>query len=112
MIWDELRYFRADEPGIAPYADKLSSDLLRVLDAARHEAGMPFSISSAYRPDDSGAHGRGLAVDIRCSGSIQRMAIVRALLNQGVPRVGVYDKHIHADVDPTLPQGMWAGTSS
>lgn len=107
--WDNIRYFKASE--FSPYSNKMSQRLLDLLDSARHEAMMPFSISSGFRPEDSGAHGRGLAVDIRCQGSVQRMAIVRALLNQNCPRVGVYDAHIHADIDPTLPQGMWPGVS-
>lgn len=109
MIYDHLRYFTAAE--FAPHADKMSSDLLRLLDDARHDANMPFVITSHYRPGDSGAHGRGLAVDIRAHGAAQRMSIVRSLLGHRAPRIGVYDKHIHADIDSTLPQGMWAGVS-
>lgn len=109
MIYDDLRHFTAAE--FAPHADKMSPDLLSMLDDARYDAGIPFVITSHYRPGDDGAHGRGLAVDIRARGSAHRMRIVRALLDQGFPRVGVYDAHIHADIDLTLPQGMWAGVS-
>lgn len=109
LIYDDLDHFTSFE--FAPHASRMSTQLLCMLDDAREAAGMPFSISSHYRPGDSGAHGRGLAVDIRARGSAQRMTIVRALLDQGFPRVGVYDAHIHADIDASLPPGMWAGVS-
>lgn len=109
LIYDDLRHFTAAE--FAPHAGKMSIQMLCMLDAAREQAGMPFVITSHYRPGDSGAHGYGIAVDIRARGSAERMTIVRALLDQGFPRVGVYDAHIHADIDVTLPPGMWAGKS-
>jgi len=35
-----------------------------------------------------------------------------ALLQAGFRRIGIYDKHIHADIDKTLPQDvMWWGVS-
>lgn len=107
--WDQIFFFEPWE--FDPHADKMSEELLFLLDRARKRADTTFSISSGYRPGDGGAHGRGLAVDIRARGSANRMRIVRALLAEGFPRVGVYDKHVHADIDRDLPPGIWGGVS-
>lgn len=109
LIWNTLRHFTPGE--FAPHAAKMSPELLRLLDGARGRAGVSFVVTSHYRPGDDGAHGRGLAVDIRAHGSADRMAIVRGLMSSNFPRIGVYDRHIHADIDDTLPPGMWAGVS-
>lgn len=97
-----------------------------LLNKARHEAGIPFVISSGggfrcedyntalYLPDPpkNSAHLRGRAADISVKGSSDRFQIVRALLLVGFRRVGVYNKHIHADLDSTLDQQvLWTGRS-
>lgn len=87
-------------------------DLLDMLQEARTEAGVPFVITSGYRPGDDGAHGRRLAVDIRCSESRPRFRILRGLILAGFNRIGIYDQHIHADCDPDLDQEVvWLGES-
>lgn len=95
----------------------LEPELVSRLDRARGFAKVPFIITEGRAKGGShvanSAHARGLAVDIRCGGSVDRMKIVSALLLAGFTRIGVYDKHVHADVDPDLPQGvMWWGRSS
>jgi hypothetical protein len=45
----------------------LDPDLVDALDDARSIAGVPFVLTSAFRAGDPRSHGRGLAVDIRCS---------------------------------------------
>jgi len=119
--WEDLYYFKHDEQyktgsGLLknsfPEPEKMNEALLRMLDRARGIAGVTFTITSSYRPGDPRSHGKGLAVDIRVKGSLQRLQIVQALLQVGFVRLGVYDLHIHADVDRTLPKGMWTGKSS
>lgn len=89
----------------------LDVQLVARLDRARGYAGVPFSLSSGFRAGDPKAHGKRLAVDIRAAGAWQRYQIVRGLIKAGVPRIGVYDRHVHADVDKSLPPGMWSGRS-
>ncbi len=58
------------------------------------------------------AHFKGLAADIRAGNGWERYCLVAAALGLGIKRIGVYDKHIHIDVDPTLPKPViWSGKS-
>ncbi len=111
-IWDRLRYFGRHE---FRHPDEMSEELLLRLDEVRHEAGVPIGITSDYRPGDGGAHGRGLAVDI--SGvdgmtSRWRFLVLRAAFKLGWHRIGVYDHHVHLDIDDSLaPEVCWHGGS-
>lgn len=99
----------------------LDPELCAMLDWARGRAGVPFKItrglSTPEHNEDIGgvkdsAHLKGLGVDLACSDSVSRFKMVQALLLAGFKRVGVYDKHIHADRDETLPQMvLWMGVS-
>lgn len=103
--WEELVNFKPNE---FEKPEKMDFLFLLKLDAARKIAKIPFVISSSYRQGDPNSHGRGLAVDIKCSDSPSRFKIVSSLLSVGFNRVGIYDKHIHVDSDTTLPQNvMW-----
>lgn len=99
----------------------LQDALLEKLFAARDRAGVPFVITSGFRSvgeniaaggvHDS-AHESGLAVDIACSDGDTRFRMLSACLAVGFQRIGVYDLHIHVDVDETKPLGVvWTGTS-
>jgi zinc D-Ala-D-Ala carboxypeptidase len=92
----------------------LKPELLGPLSQARKAAGVPFRITSGFRPGDPLTHGEGLAVDIACADSATRFRIVSSLLDAGFTRLGIYDHHIHADVGqaPRFPQRViWWGTS-
>lgn len=66
---------------------------------------------SAHLPK-ANAGGLTVAVDVAISNGWERMAAVRFLASKGVSRVGVYDKHIHFDLDASLPQNvLWVGVS-
>lgn len=83
---------------------------------ARHLAKTPFVLTETVATGGSHvantAHARGLAVDIRAHDSVTRFKIVKALLDAGFVRIGVYNAHVHADADVSLPQGvMWVGVS-
>lgn len=104
------RYFTFEE------TKDLDADLVEMLDRARGIAGFPFIITEGLATGGSHvpntAHGRGRAVDLRCSKSKERMLMVKALLNVGIRRIGIYDKHVHADNDESLPQDvLWLGES-
>lgn len=112
------RYFKDSEViGLEP-------ELVSKLDSARHIAGVPFVITSGRRTVDENekatgvdrsAHIKGLAVDLRLPDSpesLARFLMVNALLQAGFKRVGVYDHHLHCDIDNSLPTPrMWIGTS-
>lgn len=94
---------------------KMKPELIARLDNARHEAGVPFKLTSTYRLDDKDkykTHGRGYAADISCMKSRQRHHILRGLRAAGFTRIGIYNKHIHADCDPNEDQDVtWTGKS-
>ena len=115
MDWSRVRYFRRQEFG---YHGDVEPDptLVDLLDEARQFAGIPFVITSGIRAprdeNDTSSHVTGKAVDIRAPTSRHRHRIVEALLLVGIDRIGVYDRHIHADVDKTKPRFvMWVGVS-
>jgi uncharacterized protein YcbK (DUF882 family) len=99
----------------------LDQRLIVRLIRAREYAQVPFVITSGKRtPEENaaaggvkgGAHERGLAVDMAAPTSRIRFQMVRGLITAGFNRVGVYDRHVHADVDDSLPQQvLWVGTS-
>lgn len=103
-------YFTDEEiAGLAPA-------LVERLIEARRLAMTPFvlteTVANGGSHVENTAHARGLAVDIRAHDSITRFKIVKALLDSGFTRVGVYNLHVHADVDDSLPQGvLWVGES-
>jgi hypothetical protein len=91
--------------------------LVEMLDEAREVSAIPFFITCGFVTEQGlhvsgSAHLRGKAVDLRCAYSNLRFLIVTALLSAGFKRIGLYDRHIHADIDTTLPQDViWVGTS-
>ena len=108
--WLKFDHFNANEFN---HPDEIRKELVEKLNYARMYAGVPFKITSSFRAEDPRSHGKGLAVDIACTKSKKRWLIVRALIVAGFTRIGIYDKHIHGDVDPDSPQnGIWIGESS
>jgi len=69
-------------------------------------------ITSGKRTN-SKAHKKGKAIDIRCSTSTLRFHIIDAALSEGFMRIGIYDRHIHLDLEmDNYPQCvMWMGKS-
>lgn len=103
-------------------AEGLNEDLISKLDQARDYAGIPFIITSGLRTPETNksltgavedsAHLSGMAVDLRIYTTVARFKIVKALLDVGFNRIGIYDKHIHCDIDKEKPQNViWIGTS-
>ncbi len=99
-------------------ADSLSDELLVRLQAIRYIVGEPIYITSGLRVGDPNAHGRALAVDISDNpngadiSSQWRFKVLAAAFAVGIKRIGDYDRHIHIDVDLSLPQNvLWRGVS-
>ena len=93
-------------------------ELMAMLDMARGKAGIPFDITCGFRTPEQNAklansvsdsaHLTGHAVDMACDDATERFKMVKALLDVGFTRIGIYAAHIHADNDSTKPQGvMW-----
>lgn len=86
----------------------LNAKLVQMLDRAREYAGVPFILTSTVRTiaennaaggvEDS-SHLAGLAVDIRAKDSVARFKIMTGLIAIGFNRIGIYEHHIHADID-------------
>ena len=111
-VWNDLRWFAKREFGPDAEADAMDEQLLRRLDYMRTLAGIPMRITSAYRAGDDKAHGRGTAVDVACDNSRDRLRLVGAAVEAGFTRIGVYNLHLHLDVDAELPADvMWIGVS-
>lgn len=105
--WTSVSFFRSDE---FDSPELMNPALIRKLEIARCNARVPFVISSSYRLGDLLSHGDGDAVDIVCENSDERMRIVSSLLFAGFVRIGVYPRHVHADVSVRLPQNVfWIG---
>lgn len=80
---------------------------------AREKAGVPFVISSgarcpAWNRHERGAknskHMQGLAMDVRCTDSIARFKIVKALIEVGFTGLDIANTYIHGDIahDPPM----------
>ena len=108
--WKNITHFSALE---FDYPTRMDYDFITRLDAARSRAGIPFEITSDYRDNDiHSPHASGRAVDIRAHHSWVKFKIVKALLETGFLRIGIYDKHIHVDRDPNGPENvLWIGES-
>ena len=107
--WETIKYFNPSEFNCP---EKMDYDFLVRLNLARTLSDVKYIITSDYRDDYMSSHGKGLAVDIRCRDSKMRFKMVRGLIWAGFRRIGVYDLHIHADVDDSRPDGvMWMGKS-
>lgn len=98
--------------------DKMDVGFMNKLDTARHLAGCKFVILSAYRNlaweetmgrSGNSSHTKGVAVDIKCVNSEARLFIVRALLEAGFKRIGIYDSFIHVDSDISKPECIFLG---
>lgn len=91
----------------------LDPDFYKALQRLAREVEFPLHVSSGHRPDDlASAHSTGKAVDIAVSNASDRFDLLEAAFRLGFTRIGVYDKHIHLDLDLTRPRAVcWTGTS-
>lgn len=109
----QFKYFNDDEfacPCCGQNAIRFS--LIRSLDKAREEAGIPFKINSGYRcakhnkavgGSETSSHLDGSAADISVDTSERRYKALQSLLKH-FPRVGIAKTFIHVDNDLTKPQ--------
>lgn len=99
----------------------MRQDFMDTLDRIRDKAGIPLILNSAYRSKvwdtakgrtGDGAHTLGVAVDIRAYSNTSKYKIIKAALECGVTRIGVYASWIHIDTGDRYgktPQVIWYG---
>lgn len=99
-----------DFTNCTPASDRydLDTSLLDILDYLESLPGVgELKINSAYRSQSYevrmgrnglSAHCLGKAVDIACYDSKMRYLIIKAALQKGIHRIGVYKSFIHLDV--------------
>lgn len=109
------KYFSDEElQGLVP-------ELVDKLTTARIKADVPFIITSGLRSCsanttvlgvENSSHLTGKAVDLHVEDGIHRFKMINGALAAGFVRLGVYDKHLHIDLDDTKPQDViWTGVS-
>lgn len=94
----------------------MNSDFMARLDMARDVAKVPFVLSSAYRSVEyekkhnrpgTSSHCLGLAVDIKCRSSFERVKIISSLISVGFRRIGISRNFIHVDLDTNKDYAIW-----
>ncbi|MCB0534812.1 MAG: hypothetical protein KDD14_21585, partial [Saprospiraceae bacterium] len=119
----QLRHFAIsefDSKDLPGSGVNMKIKFLKMLDAAREEAGIPFRVNSGYRTAarnaavggvSNSAHLSGWAADISAGTLEQKTQIVRAARVVGFNRFGIYSGFIHLDCDPGKRAGVaWNGT--
>jgi len=108
----KYRYFTDQE------LSGLDDNLCQMLSIARGKANVPFVITCGLRTPEQNAalsesvsdsaHLTGHAVDLACADSPSRFAMLKALLDTGFTRIGVYSAHLHCDTDSSkAPNVIW-----
>ena len=97
-------------------ASKINMGFIDKLQFARERIGKSMSINSGYRcfshnrtvgGSDNSSHVIGLAADISCTNSSDRMLFL-SILPEFFNRIGVTSKFIHVDVDDAKsPDVLW-----
>ena len=110
--WSKVKYFEADEfssPDFPLSYNMMSRGLVFKLDLAREMSGVGFTISSGYRTKShntkvggisTSRHVTGDAVDILISNSSDRFKILKALIDVGFNKIGIYPDHLHVELHP------------
>ena len=123
LTWRDIKYFKPedfDSPDVKGSGEvNMSLEFVAKLDLLRETIKRPIFITSGFRtlahnkaiyfrspsiPDSS--HLRGLAADIRCLDSNMRYLIISEALKLGFTRLETAPRHIHLDIDKTLPQDV------
>jgi uncharacterized protein YcbK (DUF882 family) len=96
--------------------DDISPVLLDIIDRTRGCKGTPVIINSACRCQDhnkavggspTSSHLTGLAVDIGCSSSRERYALLEILVPmREIKRIGIAKSFIHIDIDKTKTRNV------
>lgn len=96
----------------------LRPELQSTLRMLEYLANKHFPVEGAYElyvtsgvREDAG-HRDGWAADIQIEGGWHRRLLVEKAIILGVPRIGVYDRHVEINLDPNRVQDvLWVGKS-
>ena len=124
-----MNYFTKDELKCSHCGEfEIDEDFLRRANQARHYAGIPFHVNSAYRcPEHNEAvggsptssHVKGMAMDVKVKSAWHASKILNGLAEAGINRRFIYIKptvvannsfvlfHIHFDTDGEKPQDVF-----
>ena len=117
--WSSIRHFdrvEFDSPDDEGSGDKMDADFIRMLDGVREIAGIPFKVNSGYRTKShnkkikgspNSSHMKGLAADIHCTDSVNRLLILGAAITVGIFRIGIGKTFIHLDIDEDKVNAIW-----
>lgn len=98
-----------DSPDAPGSGSLLDANFLFKLETARRKCGFPWRVTSGYRTPEynkkiGGAsdswHVKGKAVDIACTDSRKRRALVAAAIAVDIPGIEICDAHVHLDMGP------------
>ena len=116
----EFKYFKLEEfdcPTIEGSGAKyMCKDFVKTLNSIRHSSGVPMVVNSGYRSAEhnkaikgakKSSHLIGVAADIACTNSADRIKIVAAAIQHKVRRIGIADTFIHLDTDFEKPAALW-----
>tara|TARA_R100000655_G_C3000062_1_gene194250 strand:+ start:6469 stop:6831 length:363 start_codon:yes stop_codon:yes gene_type:complete len=103
-----------DEPGSGK---KMYVPFIKILDKIREDFGKPIVINSGYRTANyndkvlgarvGSSHKKGLAVDIRCTNSGDRVSLLNAIYKHNIRRVGIAKSFLHIDIDNGKGYACW-----
>lgn len=96
-----------------------STDILNQLVQLSKLFGKPLYFTSSFRTprqnqvcggSPTSSHLKGLAFDIKCTTSLERYQLIKAINILGIARYGVYKNFIHIDFDDSKVQNVtWYG---
>jgi zinc D-Ala-D-Ala carboxypeptidase len=117
MKFKYFEYEHFDSPDMPGSGKLVSDELISMLDVARKKYGKPIIPNSGYRTIEhnakvggkpSSSHLKGLAVDIKCTNSVDRFKLYDILREVGFKRIGVGKTFIHVDIDKDKsPEVFW-----
>ena len=105
-----------DSPDEQGSGVNMDTQFLDMINDARQYANVPFVITSGYRTkahnkkvggSSTSSHLKGLAADIKCVNSVERLLIIAGLLDAGFSRIGIAKDFIHVDCDLSKPSCIW-----
>jgi len=114
-----MKYFNINEfdsPDKPGSGELMKMDFLIQLEQARLSSNTPFIINSGYRTikhnskikgSPTSSHLIGRAADIKCTNPVDRINIIKGLIQAGFTRIGVADNFIHVDNDKSKGNALW-----
>lgn len=116
--WENIKHFvpkEFDSPDVSGSGLNMNYAFIQKLDSARTVSEIQYIINSGYRTiqhnkkvggKSNSAHLKGLAADISALTSNQKFRLVYGLMEAGFTRIGIYDTHIHVDMDKSKSQNL------